>query len=124
LTLRLLDQGYVVYAVEPNEPMRQEADRALSGHLGFRSVNGTAEATGLEDQSIDLVTCAQAFHWFDPEKTSVEFRRILKPGGLTALIWNEREEQASDVGREYDDLLQRILQLGERYPAAWRGVDP
>jgi len=109
LTLRLLDQGYVVYAVEPNEPMRQEADRALSGHLGFRSVNGTAEATGLEDQSIDFVTCAQAFHWFDPEKTSVEFRRILKPGGLTALIWNEREEQASDVGREYDDLLQRMV---------------
>jgi SAM-dependent methyltransferase len=109
LTRELLDHGYEVHAVEPNEPMRQEADRALSGHPGFHSVNGTAESTGLEARSIDLVTCAQAFHWFDPEKTTVEFRRILKAGGLTALIWNEREEQASDVGREYDDLLQRMV---------------
>jgi ubiquinone/menaquinone biosynthesis C-methylase UbiE len=109
LTLPLLEHGYVVYAVEPNEPMRQLADRALSSYSGFHSVNGRAEATGLEDRSIDLITCAQAFHWFVPERTRVEFRRVLKPGGLTALIWNEREEQASDVGREYDELLKRML---------------
>jgi len=109
LTRQLLDHEYVVHAVEPNEPMRLEADRALFRRQGFHGVNGTAEATGLEDRSIDLITCAQAFHWFDPENTRVEFRRILRPGGLTALIWNERLERDSDLGREYNDLLQQMV---------------
>jgi SAM-dependent methyltransferase len=109
LTLRLLAQGYVVYAVEPNEPMRREADRVLSAYCAFHSVNGTAEATGLPNQSIDLITCAQAFHWFDPERTRSEFCRILKPVGLTAIIWNERQDNDSDVGREYNDLLKRMV---------------
>ncbi len=110
LTRQLLDHGYVVHAVEPNEPMRSEGDRVLTRYPGFHSVNGTAEATGLEEQSIELITCAQAFHWFDPEKTSVEFRRILKPGGVTALIWNERQDDdISGVGREYNDLLKGMV---------------
>ena len=109
LTHRLLARGYVVYAVEPNEPMRREADRVLSAYRAFYSVNGRAEATGLPNQSIDLITCAQAFHWFDPEKTRLEFCRILKPGGLTAIIWNERRDNDSDLGREYNDLLKRMV---------------
>jgi SAM-dependent methyltransferase len=109
LTQRLLAHGYVVCAVEPNEPMRREADRLLSAYRAFHSVNGRAEATGLPNQSVDLITCAQAFHWFDPEKTRSEFCRILKPGGLTAIIWNERQDKDSDVGREYNDLLERMV---------------
>jgi SAM-dependent methyltransferase len=109
LTHRLLARGYIVYAVEPNEPMRREADRVLSAYRAFHSVNGRAEATGLRKQSIDLITCAQAFHWFDPAKTRLEFRRILKSAGLTAIIWNERQDDDSDVGREYNDLLTRMV---------------
>jgi ubiquinone/menaquinone biosynthesis C-methylase UbiE len=109
LTRQLLDHGYTVYAVEPNEPMRSEAERALNRYSGFHSVNGRAEATGLSDWGIDVVTCAQAFHWFDREKSKVEFRRILKPAGATALIWNERLDNLSDVGREYNDLLERMI---------------
>jgi SAM-dependent methyltransferase len=109
LTRQLLDLRYTVYAVEPNEPMRSEAEKALNRYSGFHSVNGRAEATGLPDRAVDIVTCAQAFHWFDREKSRSEFRRIVKPGGATALIWNERRDDLSEVGREYNDLLDRVI---------------
>jgi ubiquinone/menaquinone biosynthesis C-methylase UbiE len=109
LTRQLLDHGYTVYAVEPNEPMRAEAERALKAYSCFHSVNGRAEATRLPDRAIDLVTCAQAFHWFDRKKSRSEFCRILKPDGATALIWNERRDDLSDFAWEYNDLLHRMV---------------
>ena len=57
---------------------------------------------------LHLITCAQAFHWFDPAKTRLEFSRILKAKGVTALIWNERVDGDSPVNREYDKLLLRM----------------
>jgi SAM-dependent methyltransferase len=108
LTLQLLNSGYEVYAVEPNEAMRGEADWSLGVHSAFHSVRGTAESTTLADRSIDLITCAQAFHWFDRIKTKLEFRRILKVEGLAALVWNERLEDASVVNREYEKLLRSL----------------
>jgi SAM-dependent methyltransferase len=108
LTRQLLSFGYQVYAVEPNEAMRKEAERRLSGSPTFHSVDGTAEATTLADRSVEFITCAQAFHWFDPLKTRSEFARILKLNGIAALIWNERLEDASPVNREYDNLLMEM----------------
>jgi ubiquinone/menaquinone biosynthesis C-methylase UbiE len=107
LTRLLLNGGYELYAVEPNEAMRREAERALSGHPAFRSVCGTAEATNLADQSVDFIACAQAFHWFDRVKTRSEFCRILKVDSIAAIIWNERLED-TPVNREYDNLLQAM----------------
>jgi SAM-dependent methyltransferase len=108
LTRLLLDKGYELYAVEPNEPMRREAERSLARYPAFHSIRGTAEATTLGDQSVDLITCAQAFHWFDREKARTEFRRILKINGMIALIWNERLDDASEIMREYDEMLRRM----------------
>src|SRR5688500_4068755 len=61
----LVEQGVVVYAIEPNGPMRGAAEAGLGAFATFRSVDGTAEATTLPDASVDLVLAAQAFHWFD-----------------------------------------------------------
>lgn len=108
LTRLLLDGGYELYAVEPNEPMRQKAERALGGYPAFHSVRGTAEATTLGDRSVHLITCAQAFHWFDRVKARAEFCRILKINGMIALIWNERLDDASEINRKYDELLRRM----------------
>src|ERR1700730_10638184 len=58
LTRELLKSGYDVWAVEPNEAMRTAAEGTLNGCVAFRSVRGTAEATTLEDRTIDLITCA------------------------------------------------------------------
>lgn len=103
----LLRSGCRVYGIEPNREMRAAAEEQLSGYPSHRSVDGTAESTTLPECSVDIVTAAQAFHWFDPVATRAEFRRIAKPGGWIALIWNER--QSSDVvfEREYEALLQR-----------------
>jgi SAM-dependent methyltransferase len=93
-----------VYAVEPNLEMRAKAEELLSGYPGFVSVDGTAEATGLPDSSVDLILAGQAFHWFDPVATRREFVRIARPGAVVALIWNERLI-LSDFEKEYEELI-------------------
>lgn len=91
LTRQLLEKGMKVFAVEPNEDMRHAAEKALSGCPGFTSVSGTAENTGLEENSVDLITVAQAFHWFDRAGFRRECRRVLKQDSHVALVWNSRD---------------------------------
>lgn len=86
-TRQLAGRGALVVAVEPNEEMRA----ACTEHERILLQDGTAEETGLNDQSVDLITCAQAFHWFEPEKSLVEFRRIIRGLGRLAVIWNTRD---------------------------------
>ncbi|MFD0671160.1 class I SAM-dependent methyltransferase [Cohnella sp. GCM10027633] len=104
-TRLLLGRGSVVHAVEPNEAMREAAKAELDGSPGFRAVPGTAEATLLPDGAVAHVVCAQAFHWFDRDKTKEEFKRILKPGGTVALIWNTRLTSGTPFLEAYDKLL-------------------
>lgn len=106
-TLLLLNEGYTVYAVEPNEAMRNAADDQLGSNKKYYSIEGIAEATTLADNSVDMIVCAQAFHWFDAQKTKIEFARILKPGGKVALIWNNRQVEADDFSIAYEFLLQQ-----------------
>src|SRR6516165_3649902 len=94
LTAQLLEAGYEVFAVEPNRPMAKAAGRELGQRPEFHSVPGTAEATTLESGSVDLITCAQSFHWFDQEKTRSEFKRVLRAGARVAIVWNERRDDA------------------------------
>ncbi|RYU89993.1 class I SAM-dependent methyltransferase [Mucilaginibacter terrigena] len=110
-TQLFLDAGYRVIAVEPNQPMRDKAIELLGNWPGFKAQNGTAEETGLANGSIDAVIAGQAFHWFDAKKTKAEFERILKPGGMVALIWNERKT-SSAFEKEYDEL---IIKHGKDY---------
>lgn len=105
-TKQLLMHGNPVYGVEPNQDMRRAAEQLLSSYSNFKSVNGTAEATNLLNQSVDLITVAQAFHWLDPVKTKDEFKRILKSQGWVALIWNIKIFTASPIMQGYENLLQ------------------
>ena len=100
-----LENGNIVHGVEPNLRMREAAERFLSRFDKFNSVDGTAESTTLPGRSVDIVTAAQAFHWFDPEGTRAEFKRILKPGGWVTLIWNERQLDTNEFHREYEQFL-------------------
>jgi SAM-dependent methyltransferase len=94
-TRALLERCARVFAVEPNAEMRASAERALAHAAGFVSVDGAAEATTLPDGCVDVVLAAQAFHWFQLDRARRELRRILKPGGFLALLWNERLVDAS-----------------------------
>lgn len=102
LTAQLLDCGYEVFAVEPNGDMRSQAEGELLGRKGFKSVEGSDRNTGLPDHSVDFITVAQAFHWFDGEAFKLECRRILKETGRVYLIWNSRVESAEVTRRCYD----------------------
>jgi SAM-dependent methyltransferase len=101
-----LTNGNRLFGIEPNGPMREAAQRLLSHYPLFQSVNGTAEATGLADHSIDLIVAAQAFHWFDQSRARAEFARILKSAGYLALIWNDRRQDSTPFLRAYEQLLQ------------------
>lgn len=110
---QLLDIGFRVIGVEPNDDMRTQAEHTLGGREGYRSVCGTADATGLPDASVDCVTAAQAFHWFDADAFKRECRRILKPGGIVAIAYNMR-----DVESPY---MQAFAELTRRFHPTFKG---
>ncbi len=97
----LLQRGSAVYGVEPNADMRRTAEERLAGYEKYRSVGASAENTGLEEASVDHVTAAQSFHWFDRDQFRTECRRILKPGGSVTLVWNSRDAE-NPLAREND----------------------
>ncbi|MGF1590616.1 MAG: class I SAM-dependent methyltransferase [Pleurocapsa sp.] len=97
----LADKEVRVMAIEPSAGMRQ----AATPHPLIQFEDGNAENTQLEDNSVNLVTCFQAFHWFNPEPTLSEFARILKPGGKLAVVWNNRD-RSDKFTKEYGNLMK------------------
>ncbi|MCM3113883.1 class I SAM-dependent methyltransferase [Neobacillus sp. MER 74] len=106
LSGQLIDRGFTVIGVEPNDDMRTVAEQALKTDSRFISIKGTAENTSLTDNSINLVTVAQAFHWFDMEPFKLECQRILHQDGKVALVWNSRDG-SSDINKESAEVCQR-----------------
>ena len=102
-----LSQGYRCLGVEPNQEMREAAEKQLEDFGKFESINGCAESTTLENDSVDLIIAGQAFHWFDQTAAKIEFQRILRPGKSVALIWNERNHKGTVFQAGYEDLLKR-----------------
>lgn len=104
---QLLEKGSFIYCVEPNDEMRSTAEKELSKYKNFHAVKGTATETTLVEQSVDFITTAQAFHWFDVEAFRHECRRILKENGLVFLIWNMRDmscvinQECYDIYKKY-----------------------
>jgi SAM-dependent methyltransferase len=115
-----LENGNHVFGVEPNDEMRRAGEEFLSGFGKFSSVNGSAENTALPNGCVDIVVIGQAFHWFEPVAARAEFARILRPGGLVVVIWNERLLDTTPFLRGYEVLLQRFgkdyTQVSEIYP--------
>lgn len=104
-----LKNNYKVFGVEPNEAMREAAERILQNYSDknlFVSVNGKAESTILENNSVDVIVCAQAFHWFNNDAFKNECKRILKPNGQVVLMWNDRRTDTTDFLKVYEDFLQ------------------
>lgn len=116
LSWELVDRGLAVTAVDPSRAMLDAAlaVRSADGRLVVRV--GTAEATGLPDASVDLVTVAQAWHWFDADAACAEITRILRPGGELALVWNTLDVRIGWVHR-----YSRIMHAGD---VLAEGFDP
>lgn len=99
-----LENGNKVYAVEPNNEMREAADKLLSRYPNYHSLAGTSESTTIVDRGIDLIVAAQSFHWFDRIAFKRECYRISRVGAYCLLIWNERKVM-SDFEKAYEALL-------------------
>ena len=118
LTRQLVPLGARIVAVEPIDAMRAELERAVPG---VEALAGTAEAIPLADGSVDAVTCAQAAHWFRADEAVREIRRVLRPGGGLALLWNVRDLDDPKHAR-VDELLaphRSEFLSGEEH---WRAV--
>jgi SAM-dependent methyltransferase len=102
-----LRNGNTVFGVEPNQEMRQAAERLLAEYPRFHSTIGRAEDTSLADASVEYVVAGQAFHWFDPRTARQEFQRILAPSGWIVLMWNTRRVDSTPFLGDYEALLQR-----------------
>lgn len=103
-----LKNGNTVYGVEPNKEMREAGEKYLSEYKNFISVNGTAEKTALDENSIDIITAGQAFHWFNFEESKREFKKILKKNGYIVLFWNIRQWNDSPLSIDYENILNEF----------------
>ncbi|OFT95021.1 class I SAM-dependent methyltransferase [Brevibacterium sp. HMSC24B04] len=99
--------GFDVHAVDP--------DSALLEINPLPSAIARAEELPFADASFDLVVSAQAWHWFDAEAASAEFARVLKPGGVAAIVLNQLDVRVDWVLR-----LSRIMHAGDVYRPQWR----
>jgi len=122
-----LDKGNRVIGVEPNREMRRAGEEYLAHYPNFRMVEGSAEATTLPDASVDFVLAGQAFHWFRPDKTRLEFARILKPGGWAVLVWHDRNVDATPFLRAYEAFVRRhsvdYEQITHKYLASYAALE-
>lgn len=111
LTRLLVPSGAEVVAVEPVAAMR---DQLVESVPGLEVLDGTAEALPFPDDSLDVITTAQAFHWFDPPAAVAEMARVLKPGGSLFLVWNQRDK-GTDWVEQFGDLLDVDPELARPY---------
>lgn len=110
-----LENGNEVYAVEPNDEMRKYSSIDLRAYPKFHALSGTGEKTGLAGNSVDLVVCAQSFHWLNTELAKKEFSRILKREGLVALVWNDKVDTAEGFNSEYDAVCKNFKKFTPSY---------
>jgi len=96
-----------VVAVEPNDDMRAQGIETSHG-TEIRWFKGSAEATGLQDSSADLVSMASSFHWADFDQACAEFHRILRPGGIFVALWNPRLIEANPLLVEIEAEITRL----------------
>ncbi len=128
LTTRLVERGLDVVAVDPIPDMLEVLRTSLPE---TRALLGTAEEIPLQDNSVDAVLVAQAWHWVDPERAIPEVARVLRPGGRVGLVWNTRDERlgwvrelgriigSDDDPRRTDVMLPAPFTAMERHRVEW-----
>jgi ubiquinone/menaquinone biosynthesis C-methylase UbiE len=123
----LLDNGNRVIGVEPNLEMRRAGEDYLAAYPNFSMVDGSAEATSLPNASVNFVVAGQAFHWFHPDQTRLEFARILKPGGWAVLVWHDRDVDSTPFLRAYEAFVRRhsidYEQVTHKYLASYAALE-
>lgn len=103
----------LVYAVEPNNSMMEECRRCLCDYINIFYVCHSAEKTEIDNNKLDYITVAQAFHLFHNAETLQEFKRILKPDGQLVIIYNMKNH-SSDLFLKNEEVLLKYCPLYRR----------
>ncbi len=103
-----------VYAVEPNDDMRTRGAADCLGHENISYSEGAGDATGLANESVDMVSMASSFHWVDFDAGTKEFHRILRPGGRFVALWNPRYLDKSPLLLEIEKLAHELANTEKR----------
>ena len=119
LTRLLIGLGADVVAVEPVPGMREQLRASVPD---VEVLDGTAEAIPLPDASVDVVTVAQAFHWFRFEEALAEIARVLRPGGRLAILFNQRDERTSWVARWNEVIEWHQRRIAQYQHTDWRAL--
>jgi SAM-dependent methyltransferase len=119
LTELLVAAGHRVTAVDPSAGMLEQLHRRLPEVI---TAEGPAEQVPLPDACCDVVTAAQAWHWFDQREAPLECARLLRPGGRLALVWNQREDAVEWVQAVWEPVNRSgVTGLG-LLPEGWAGA--
>lgn len=116
LTRLLAATGADVVAVEPLPRMREQLVAACPG---VEALDGTAEAIPLGDRTVEVVTVAQAFHWFRPEEALAEITRVLVPGGRLAVVFNDRDARTGWVAAWNDAMAWHLTRASWYHRDEW-----
>jgi SAM-dependent methyltransferase len=119
LSRQLHALGHGVVPVEPDRGMRAR----LAAVSPITALDGSAEAIPLPDASVDAVVAGQAYHWFDPERANAEIARVLRPGGVVAALWNDRDASVEWLARltEIADDIAHVRHRDDAAPATGFG---
>lgn len=110
LTKVLAEMGVTtIYAVEPNDAMREEGILYTKEFPFINWMTGSGEDTGLQSDSVNWVTMASSFHWTDPAKSLPEFYRVLRSKGFFTILWNSRNVSASPLHTEIEEQIKTIV---------------
>ncbi|MDR2939577.1 MAG: class I SAM-dependent methyltransferase [Clostridiales bacterium] len=109
LSKLLAERGSRVICVEPNKEMLTKARQNLEGFTNCLFINTSAEGINLGGSSIDFITVAQAFHWFDRLKFKAECKRLLKVGGKVVIVYNS-SDLPEGMGQEYKNISEKLCQ--------------
>ncbi len=118
LSKQILDCNMKVIGIEPNKEMLNKALTYLKDYANFTSINATAENTTLKDNSIDIITVGQAFHWFELDQFKKESLRILKKDGLVVLVWNRKCKGNMENNRKV--IVEKYRSIMDSYNCSWK----
>ena len=85
-------------------------------------MKGAGEETGLQVNSVDLVVCAQSFHWLKSDSAKIEFQRILSKRGYVALIWNVKAQEENSFNSDYDSVCRRFKKFSPKYNSSGKNL--
>lgn len=107
--------GYfdLLYAVEPNDFMMKECQKRLCNYINIHYIYHCAERTEINNNILDYITVAQAFHLFHNMETLRELKRILKPDGRLIIIYNMKNH-SSDLFQKNEEVLLKHCPLYRR----------